>query len=529
MAFTAKQPERTYARLVFLTAAGCYLLAAVWTILRWNLVMGDALSRLANASYSFSSRDPHLSAIGFVWNPLPTLVMIPVLAARAVWEPLGEHGFAASLASGLAMAFAVASLYKLTLLWTESTLQRVVVVVGFAMNPLVLLYATNGMSEAFMLAAIIPAISGLARFLLDQSDTGALVNLSLAFAVAYLVRYESLAALAAAAVCIAAVTFWKHRDDESPQHAVFGNLIVLLAPAATTVVLFALTSWLITGSPAAQFTSAYGNTSVLSSAGGSTLLDRASFSIACILVLAPLVGVVLMCALFARDAKRVSRIVAVIAVPGAVTGAALLLHAAGSTLPFLRFFITAALVHVLLALAVFGGWDRFRSVGTAVMVLVIFTGWVTTARGMLDPEVGVQEHQIASLVMPARDVLAERDVLRTFETERRVARYLDRLDLPKGAVLVDVLFGFDIVVASTNPEQFVIPSDRDFPQVLADPVSRGVQYLLTIPDDGRGSVDAINKRFPGIFEGTNPIGHLRMEALNDGAGPDWRLYEVVKS
>src|SRR5690349_4617983 len=39
----------------------------------------DSLSRTANAFYVLFSRDPHLAAVGFVWNPLPSLIQLPLL------------------------------------------------------------------------------------------------------------------------------------------------------------------------------------------------------------------------------------------------------------------------------------------------------------------------------------------------------------------------------------------------------------------------------------------------------------------
>ena len=118
--------------LVFVLALGGYLVLGAYTILRWNLVMGDALSRLAGANYAIASRDPHLTAIGFVWNPLPTLAMIPALTLRPLWDALGEPGFAATIASATAMAFAVATLHRLTARWGLSRPARAVVVLAFA-------------------------------------------------------------------------------------------------------------------------------------------------------------------------------------------------------------------------------------------------------------------------------------------------------------------------------------------------------------------------------------------------------------
>ena len=56
----------------------CYLAVALW-LSALDLVFPDAMSRVANGYYVLFSRDPHLAAIGFVWNPLPSLAAIPLL------------------------------------------------------------------------------------------------------------------------------------------------------------------------------------------------------------------------------------------------------------------------------------------------------------------------------------------------------------------------------------------------------------------------------------------------------------------
>ena len=56
------------------------------------------------------SRDPHLAAIGFVWNPLPSLAAIPLVALRGIWPPLATKAFAGCVVSALCMAGAVVQL-----------------------------------------------------------------------------------------------------------------------------------------------------------------------------------------------------------------------------------------------------------------------------------------------------------------------------------------------------------------------------------------------------------------------------------
>src|SRR3982074_579514 len=88
------------------------LAAATYLVFGVHVVIGDALSRVANAQYVLFSRDPHLAAIGFVWNPLPSLVELIVLPFRSLWPVLAQVGFAANLMSALFMAGAVYQLLR---------------------------------------------------------------------------------------------------------------------------------------------------------------------------------------------------------------------------------------------------------------------------------------------------------------------------------------------------------------------------------------------------------------------------------
>ena len=122
----------------------------------------------------------------------------------------------------------------------------------------------------------------------------------------------------------------------------------------------------------------------------------------------------------------------------------------------------------------------------------------------------------------------QRRVIAAFSTERRIADYLDAMDLPPGSVLMDTVYGFAIFSATERPETFVIHSDADFTAVLNRPSASGVEYILTVPNEGRGTSDAVNRRYPTIYETGSDIALLELEIPNDGADqPDWRLFRVL--
>jgi hypothetical protein len=76
---------------------GLYLAVAAVLVLHYNSIPADAMSRVANGSYVYRGADPHLAAVGFVWNPLPSILAIPLLMASSAWPALLSQAFAANI------------------------------------------------------------------------------------------------------------------------------------------------------------------------------------------------------------------------------------------------------------------------------------------------------------------------------------------------------------------------------------------------------------------------------------------------
>ncbi len=94
-------------------------------------------------------------------------------------------------------------------------------------------------------------------------------------------------------------------------------------------------------------------------------------------------------------------------------------------------------------------------------------------------------------------------------------------------MIVDTVYGFAVVAASSKPKTFVVPSDPDFTALLNDPAHTGIEYLLVVPPKGRGVADALNVRYPTLFDSGADIATLELEIPNDGdSQPTWRLYRV---
>ena len=545
---TVWRPSVSDQWVVFAASLVVYLAVAAVLAFAFQSINGDAWSRVANAYYVLFSRDPHLAAIGFVWNPLPSLSVMPLLPFKSLWPALVTHGFAANIVSAIFMAGAAAKLYELLRDLAVPRSIGLVMTSLFALNPMILLYGANGMSEAGFLFFLIVAARQLSRWL-DNNQPGALASCGIALGFAHFTRYEAAAASLLVVISVAVVS--AHRGQAGGRRLnALADMMIVSAPPAFAVGIWALASWVIMGSPFEIFSSIYGN---------SAQVDRASASIAQATsggaagalgyaaeqmiglapALLPMGVVAAMAAIYRRDI----RLVAPLAVFAGVIAFALFAFLSGLTFGWLRFYICLVPLAVAICGFVVGSVspDRVSSLSGAsraasgrlataapyaagaAVALVLAIGFPITLRAMIDPSTGRGEpqEQMSNLMpgaAPAVQYSAD-----AFALAGRVAEHLDRLQLPSGSVLTDAANAFPVILRSSAPLQFVITPDRDFQAQLADPVQFGVRYILVPPgDDGH---DAVARAYPGIYANGAGIGTLS-EEFSQGAF-SWRLYRVA--
>src|SRR3989442_177001 len=133
---------------VWVGALAFYLAAAAYVALPLHYAIADAIARVDIAHVVLYSRDPHLAALGLQWPPLPTFLMIPILAFKGLWPPLATQAFAGSIEAAAFSAGTVA-LLNVGLRWAGVVRGlRLVLCFAWMLNPMTLAYAVQGMSEA---------------------------------------------------------------------------------------------------------------------------------------------------------------------------------------------------------------------------------------------------------------------------------------------------------------------------------------------------------------------------------------------
>lgn len=213
---------------------------------------GDAQSRVANAYYVLFSQNPHLGAIGFVWNPLPSLLELPLVALHPWIPAVVSRGLAGDIVSAVLGAWGVYHLHHILNGWSMNRFWRILITVSFALNPLIMLYGANGMSDIMWVACILGTYSGIFDYL-QSGSLHRLVSAGLWLVAGFGMRYE---AVPFGALMIAAL-LWTQWDKPRPQR--MGSAILFGAPIVFGGGVWIYFSWLIMKNPLYFLNSSYGN------------------------------------------------------------------------------------------------------------------------------------------------------------------------------------------------------------------------------------------------------------------------------
>lgn len=524
------RPGRGAGRMLFTVVLGIYLTIGAVLVFGFDSIMEDALSRVAAASSVWWALDPKLAAVGFVWTPLPALIMVVFTPLRAVWPQLVSTGWLAVVLSATAMAAAVTTLHAILADLRVRPSARWTLTGLFALQPLILVYSANGMTEALLMLFLLSATRRLLRWMSasTQADATQLVSAGLFLGLGYLARYEAIVAAAAVTVVVMAVTWLRTPRTEPRWPGVLVDGLLVALPAGAAFLLWAIISWAVVGSPFEQFTSVYGNSAQVAGGGGRSggLTDVGRQ----LLWLIPLAVPVLVTATVRALRAREPLVLIPLALFGSVLAFEWLLNLTGTLFGFLRYQIMVVpLVAVLLGILLcrqrpVGGW---RSAGALGLIGLVLGSSLATSAVLLftQPVLASQEYL---RVRPAVEALLGQPVTDTgangmWTDDRAIAARLDALHLPPGSVLADTGSAFAIVAASRNPHQFLITSDDGFPAALADPPAHAIRYLLR---NEHGAVDTVRTTWPDLGTTTGPAWAHKI-AQYPGAGPwsyAWTLW-----
>ena len=136
---------------------------------------------------------------------------------------------------------------------------RLALTAFFVLNPMILFYGGNGMSEGLYLFTLVAATRYLLRWI-HAGDLRSLAYAAIALAFSYLTRNEALAAVAAGAIGVAWVSFRRTQGGRSARRATaLADAAIFAVPGFLAAAGWAIASYVITGSLFGQLSSIYGN------------------------------------------------------------------------------------------------------------------------------------------------------------------------------------------------------------------------------------------------------------------------------
>jgi hypothetical protein len=547
--------------VVVLLAAGVYLVVAILLDFKYLSFNGDAMARMANGFYVLYSQDPHLAAIGFVWDPLQSILdMVPLLFYH-LWTPLATHEFAGSLASVVSMVGAVHQIRAALREWGLGRAPRLILTALFALNPMILYYSGTGMSEALYIFTLVATARYLARWL-RRGDLRSLAYAAIALALCYLTRNEAIIPALLGALLVAGVSLSRVRGAPKTRiKTAMGDVTVFIAPFVVAFVGWAVTSYIIVGQPFSQFTSQYGTAAQLQAIGVSgqisniglkstSLSVEIPFEFKALEYLAPLVLLIVALALVQAWRRRD----ALALVPLAIVGGGLAFDVfgffSGSLLWSFRYMIAAVPLEILLVGVLLAKRTkrehtparqprssvvrrRLAAIAAAGVALVLIGPSVpATAAGMWNPHVGWQEMQLMGWSVFHRNLSPlERDFGQHYQHIRELSNYVSNMNLPEGQIVVDNFSQCipETIVNVADPAVFVIPNDRDYQRILADPLAFHVHYILVPNPVGTNSETTTVRAYPTLYrDGAEFAKLVHTFHVGPDCGSSYRLYRVLR-
>ncbi|HEX2016974.1 MAG TPA: glycosyltransferase family 87 protein [Solirubrobacteraceae bacterium] len=251
-------PGRLYGLAVFAIAALFFGIVGYQVTIGQHVIVFDALDRLARAYLIWHNEPPKLAAIGFAYPPLTTFVFLPLAGLK----PLATTLIALPLSTALFGGAAMVMLDRVLARCDMVALLRIPLLVVFAINPLFLFYAGNGMSEVVYLALEAFSLYCFVSWY-ESTEPRYLIGAGFGMAVMLLTRYAFIiwAALFAVLIGVALVRRRASRME------VEGSVVAYAAPVIYALALWILFNALIIADPFGWLTSSAVSTQAVNATG----------------------------------------------------------------------------------------------------------------------------------------------------------------------------------------------------------------------------------------------------------------------
>jgi hypothetical protein len=498
-ALAVRLPSRLVGFGIFFVAAVTYALIGYHVTIDQHVVVFDAVDRLTRAYQVWYNDPPKLAAIGFSFPPITTLVLLPL----ALIKPLATGLVALPLTTAAFAGLTVVLLDRTLARCEVPSFMRIPLVLGFALNPMTVFYAGNGMSEAVYVALLALTLYAAVSWY-DTAQPRFLFAAGFGVGLLLLTRYGFIlwGTLLVVLIGVALLRRSAQRVE------VEGSLVAFAAPAIYALVLWILFNTLIVGDPLGWLSTGSSqavNTSGLSNGGDLSLGHILSRLVQITVAVFPL-GIAAVPAgllLFAsrRDAMGLwlaSLVILGLAIMGIHAATA---HREG--LLTLRDATPMALTSVVAA-----GWIYRRAKGLRLAVwgtslVLLLIGLYTAYHAMETYPFQSQEQAFVRAIRTGSDQEGTNSIggfKVGIRSEAQMAAYINRTVTGRHQILTDNAQTFGVILLSGRPRLFfdrIIKGDGVWNSVLAKPFGVVSYFLVEYARTG----DKIAARYPGLTQG----------------------------
>lgn len=469
-----------------------------WLVVGKHVVGFETLDRLNRALMIWHNDPPKLSALGFDYPPLATLLVAPLtlvsdLARNLAIVPVASAVFAASTMVVLNTMMRRASVLAPL---------RCTVLVALGANPLVALYAAGGGRQFVWLCFVVAALGALFAWYVT-ADIRFVMIAGLAFSVAALAGYSSLLWFLLGAVMVGAILAQLGADGSEVE----GTTVGFASPTVYVIALWTAFNLLLLGNPVAWITD---SSDAMGGSGTETFsaVGLLRWTGELVLYGAPIAIVVLPALLFAGISRRNALALWL----GVILAASILAPAGAVVLHLTDSPMVMRNALPILLVAVVGAIWLARSAGTgatmvsALLVVGLLVSIPWTFRGMQTYKYQNLESTFAAAVSTGESQEGTRTLSGQevgIVDEQAMASWIRANVSRRGSILTDNAQTYAVMLFTGRPDLFfdrVDRSDGPWLEAARNP-AENVDYLLLSTDT---STDLLSQLYPQAAVGRDP-------------------------
>lgn len=484
---------------IFAFFALAYIWFGYWLVVEKHVVSFETLDRL-NRSLMVWHNDPaKLSAIGFDYPPLTTLLISPLTVVPALARSLVIVPVASALFAAGTMVLLNSMLRRAQVLIAL----RFAVLLALGANPLVLLYGAGGSRHFIWISLVVAAVGALFAWYVTADIRFVMIS-GLAFSVATLAGYSSLIWFAIGALMIGSVLSRLGARGEEIE----GTTVGFAAPTAYVIALWTAFNLILLSNPFSWITDS-------SDAGASagvesfTFLELAQYTGQLVLYGAPLAIVVLPALIFTGFRSNGFALWLAVMLAAAILSPAASVALGLTDAPMLmRNALPILLFAVIGAIWVARSSGTQNAVVSAVLVALLLASIPWTFQAMKTYRYQNLESAFAAAITTGESQEGARTLgggTIGVVSEEAMAGYIRANIVGKNSILTDNAQTYGVMLLTGDPSLFfdrIDRSDGPWQSAAKDPAGYDVRYLLLSTDTAD---DLLSKLYADAVEGTDPL------------------------